>query len=450
MVEKKKKIVILGGGYGGVECTRKLEEYFKNEDDVEIVLISEDNFLLFTPMLPQVAAGMLATRHIVMPIRTIVKKTTFYEGRVKNIDPYGKIVNLWGTDEKRGVSIHYDFLVVSLGSETNFFGMSDLEKHAYTMKTLNDAMTVRNRVIDMLEQAENEPNPILRESLLTLVIVGGGFAGIETAGELMDLLLDASKYYPKINKNDINVVVLEALPNILPGFDEKLAKFAHRLLNKHGIEIKLKTAVTSFDGFEIKMKKIVEKSENQDPETEAIQTRTVIWTAGVTPVNTIKRSMFKTERGKIIVNDFLEVADFPGVFAIGDCALFLDPKTERPFAPTAQLAEAQAKTAAYNLHSLIRNEKMKKFEYVSRGQMAIIGKRNGVASFFGMNISGIWAWFLWRNVYLSKIPRWDKRLRVFLDWTIDLLFDRDISRLKFEDKKPTKEYKVLDEVDDVW
>ncbi|MFB5603003.1 MAG: NAD(P)/FAD-dependent oxidoreductase [Candidatus Nitrosomaritimum aestuariumsis] len=450
MVEKKKKIVILGGGYGGVECTRKLEEYFKNEDDVEIVLISEDNFLLFTPMLPQVAAGMLATRHIVMPIRTIVKKTTFYEGRVKNIDPYGKIVNLWGTDEKRGVSIHYDFLVVSLGSETNFFGMSDLEKHAYTMKTLNDAMTVRNRVIDMLEQAENEPNPILRESLLTLVIVGGGFAGIETAGELMDLLLDASKYYPKINKNDINVVVLEALPNILPGFDEKLAKFAHRLLNKHGIEIKLKTAVTSFDGFEIKMKKIVEKSENQDSETEAIQTRTVIWTAGVTPVNTIKRSMFKTEGGKIIVNDFLEVSDFPGVFAIGDCALFLDPKTEKPFAPTAQLAEAQAKTAAYNLHSLIRNEKMKKFEYESRGQMAIIGKRNGVASIFGMNISGIWAWFLWRNVYLSKIPRWDKRLRVFLDWTIDLFFDRDISRLKFEDKRPTKEYKVLDEVDDVW
>ena len=450
MVEKRKKIVVLGGGYGGVECTRKLEEYFKNEDDVEIILISEDNFLLFTPMLPQVAAGMLATRHIVMPIRTIIKKTTFYEGRVKNIDPYGKIVNLWGTDEKRGVSIHYDFLVVSLGSETNFFGMSDVEKHAYTIKNLNDAMTIRNRVIDMLEQAENESNPILRKSLLTFIIVGGGFAGIETAGELMDLLLDASKYYPKIHKDDIHVMVLEALPNILPGFDPKLAGFAHNLLEKHGIEIKLKTAVTSFDGFEIKMKKIVDESKNEDPETEAVQTRTVIWTAGVTPVNTIKRSMFKTERGKIIVNDFLEVPDFPGVFAIGDCALFVDPATKRPFPPTAQLAEAQAKTAAHNLHSLIRNEKMKKFEYQSRGQMAIIGKRNGVASIFGMNISGIWAWALWRNVYLSKIPRWDKRLRVLLDWTIDLFFDRDISRLKFEDKKPTKEYRVLDEVDDVW
>ena len=451
MAEKKRKIVVLGGGYGGVECTRKLEEYFKNDNDVEIVLISEDNYLLFTPMLPQVAAGMLATRHIVMPIRTIINKTTFYEGRIKNIDPYGKVVNLWGTDEKRGVSIHYDFLVVSLGSETNFFGMSDVEKHAYTIKTLNDAMIIRNRVIEMLEQAENESNPILRKSLLTFVIVGGGFAGIETAGELMDLLLDAGKYYSKIKKEEIKVVVLEALPNILPGFSEKLARFAHNLLTKHGIEIKLKTAVTSFNGYEITMKKIPDNSEKEDIAViEAIQTRTVIWTAGVTPVNTIKRSMFKTERGKIIVNDFLEVQDFPGVFAIGDCALFIDPETKRPFPPTAQLAEAQAKTAAYNLHSLITNENMKKFEYESRGQMAIIGKRNGVASIFGMNISGIWAWALWRNVYISKIPRWDKRLRVLLDWTIDMFFDRDISRLKFSDRVPVKEYKVLDEVDDVW
>lgn len=451
MGEKKKKIAVLGGGYGGVECTRKLEEFFEGDENVEIVLISEDNFLLFTPMLPQVAAGMLATRDIVMPIRTIIKKTKFYEGRIKNIDPYGKIVNLWGTDEKRGLSIHYDFLVVSLGSETNFFGMSDVEKHAYTIKNLNDAMTIRNRVIDMLEHAENEPNPILKNSMLTFVIVGGGFAGIETAGEVMDLLLDARKYYPNIKKNEIKVLVLEALPNILPGFSEKLAKFAYNLLTKHGIEIKLKTAVTSFNGYEIKMKKIGENPESdKESEIEAVQTRTMIWTAGVTPVNTIKRSMFKTERGKIIVNDFLEVSDFPGVFAIGDCALFIDPITKKPFAPTAQLAEAQAKVAAYNLHSLIKHQDLKKFEYQSRGQMAIIGKRNGVASIFGMNISGIWAWILWRNVYLSKIPRWDKRLRVLLNWSIDLFFDRDISRLKFTDKKPQKEYKELDEVDDVW
>ena len=152
LARKKKKIVILGGGFAGVECTRQLESKFGNDPDIELVMVSEDNFLLFTPMLPQVASGMIETRHIVLPIRTICKKTKFYEGRVKNIDPFGKLVNLWGTGDKRSISIHYDFLVVSLGSETNFFGMADVEKNAYTMKTLNDAVVLRNRIIDMLEQ----------------------------------------------------------------------------------------------------------------------------------------------------------------------------------------------------------------------------------------------------------------------------------------------------------
>ncbi|MCV0410699.1 NAD(P)/FAD-dependent oxidoreductase [Nitrosopumilus sp.] len=451
MARNKKKIVVLGGGFAGLECTIKLEKFFKNDLEIEIVLVSEDNFLLFTPMLPQVASGMIETRHIVMPIRTITKKAVFYEGRVKNIDPYGKIVNLWGSRDKRGISIHYDFLVVALGSETNFFGMSDLEKNAYQMKTLNDAVLVRNRIIDMLEQAENETNPILKKSFLTFVIVGGGFAGIETAGELMDFLLDVRKYYPNIKREDIRVIVLEALQNILPGFSESLAKFAQEKLSGRGIEIKLQTAVTSFNGDEVMIKRSdIDKDAIDDSMVSSIQSKTVIWTAGVTPVNTIKRSLFKTDKGKIIVDDNLEVVDFPGVFAIGDCALFLDPKTQRPFAPTAQIAEAQAKVAAKNLYSLIKNKEKTKFVYESKGQMAIIGKRTGIASFLGMNIHGIVAWLLWRNVYLSKIPTWDKRFRVFLDWTADVFFDRDISRLKFMRREPEKEYKVLDEVDDVW
>ena len=451
MARNKKKIVILGGGFAGLECTRKLEEYFQDDTEIEIVLVSEDNFLLFTPMLPQVASGMIETRHIVMPIRTIVKKTIFYEGRVKNIDPYGKIVNLWGSGNKRGISLHYDFLVVALGSETNFFGMNDLEKNAYQMKTLNDAVMVRNRIIDMLEQAENETNPILKKSLLTFVIVGGGFAGIETAGEIMDLLLDVRKYYPNIKREDIRVIVLEALPHILPGFTESLAKFAQEKLVNHGIEIMLQTAVTSFDGDEVMIKNLnADKDKINDSAINSIQSKSVIWTAGVTPVNTIKRSLFKIDKGKIIVDQTLEVIDFPGVFAIGDCALFLDPKTMKPFAPTAQIAEAQAKVAARNLYSLIKNKEKTNFVYESKGQMAIIGKRTGIASFMGMNIHGLLAWILWRNVYLSKIPTWDKRFRVFLDWAADTLFDRDISRLKFMRREPEKEYKVLDEVDDVW
>jgi len=452
MVRNKKKIVILGGGFAGVECARQLESYFGKDSEIELVLVSEDNFLLFTPMLPQVASGMIETRHIVMPIRTICRKTKFYEGRVKNVDPFGKLVTLWGTGDKRGISIHYDYLVVALGSETNFFGMADVEKNAYTMKTLNDAVMLRNRIIDMLEQAENETDPILRKSFLTFVVVGGGFAGIETAGELMDLLLDARKNYSTIHREEIKVIVLEALPMILPGFNEKLAKFAKQKMLERGINIKLKTAVTSFDGTEVTVKSLDEYTKDpvDESKTDVIRTKTLIWTAGVTPVNTIKRSMLKTDKGKVIVNDFLEVPEFSGVFAIGDCALFMDPRTNRPFAPTAQLAEAQAKTAAHNLNALIKNLEKKKFQYKSKGQMAIIGKRTGIATFLGMNISGFLAWLIWRNVYLSKIALTDKKVRVFLDWTIDLFFDRDISRLKLVKRETEKEYKVLDEVDDVW
>jgi len=449
---KKKKIVILGGGFAGVECARQLESQFKDNSEIELTMVSEDNFLLFTPMLPQVASGMIETRHIVLPIRTICKKTKFYENRIKNIDPYGKLVTLWGTGDKRSISIHYDFLVIALGSETNFFGMSDVEKNAYTMKTLNDAVVLRNRVIDMLEQAENETDPILRKSFLNFVVVGGGFAGIETAGELMDLLLDARKYYPTIHKKDLKVIVLEALRMILPGFNQELADFAQEKMIERGIDIRLKTAVTSFDGNEVTTKTVdpTPKDPIDDSVVDSIRTKTLIWTAGVTPVNTIKRSMFKTDKGKLIINDFLEVSDFPGVFAIGDCALFLDPQTQRPFPPTAQIAEAQAKVAAKNLIALIKNSEKEKFVYHSKGQMAIIGKRSGIATFLGMNISGFWAWLIWRNVYLSKITTFDKKIRVLLDWTIDLFFDRDISRLKLMKDKTEKEYKLLDEVDDVW
>lgn len=446
MGRTKKRIVILGGGFAGVKCARKLESYFLDDRDIEIVLISEDNFLLFTPMLPQVASGMIETRHAIIPIRTIIEETIFYEGRVKNIDPYGKNIDLWGTGEKRGISIEYDFLVLALGSQTNFFGLQDVEKHAYTMKTLNDAVVLRNRAIDMLEQADNEADPIRQKSMLTFVIVGGGFAGVETGGEILDLLHDARKHYPHITKDDIRVIILEADKSILVGFSDDLAKFAKEKMTKRGIDIRLETAVTSFDGQEVMIKKM----DQNDAELEAIRTHTLVWTAGVTPANTIKRSMFKTDKGKILVNEFLEVPEFPGVFAIGDCALFMNAETKRPYPPTAQIAEAQADAAAKNLKSLIRSEEKKKFAFKMKGQMAVIGKHTAIGTFFGSKIAGFWAWFLWRTIYLSKIPKVDKRIRVMLDWTIDLFFDRDISRMKFFKKTDRAEYKALDEVDDAW
>jgi len=230
----RKRIVIAGGGFAGVACARQLESELGDDPDIDLVMINEDNFLLFTPMLPQVVSGMIETRHIVTPIRTICKRARFFEGRVRGIDPYAKTITVWGGGDAGRLTIHYDFAVVALGSEANFFGMPDVERNAFTMKTLNDAAELRNRVIDMLERAENEADPALRRRLLNFVVVGAGFAGIETAGELMDLLHDAHKHYRSVGKDDVRVVILEALQEILPGFDKDLAAFAKRRMEERG------------------------------------------------------------------------------------------------------------------------------------------------------------------------------------------------------------------------
>ena len=457
-----KRILVLGGGFAGVECCLKLESYFGINSEIEITLVSEDNFILFTPMLPQVASGTIETRHIVTPIRTLIKKIKFYEGKIKYVDPHGKSVALYGTNENRGMLIRYDFLVVALGSKTNFFGMKNVEENSYQMSTINDAILLRNRIIDLLEQAENETDPILRKALLRIVIVGGGFAGVETAGELNDFISDVSEYYPSISENDVKVTLIEATTEILNGFPQKLANFAKEKLVERGINVILDAGVTSFDGKEVLLKsssksnKVLlsdssqQKGHSRLVEINSISSRTLVWTAGVTPIDLVKESLFRTHKGRILVNEYLQVPQFPEVFAIGDCSTFDPALSMKPFPPTAQIAEAHAKIAANNLKELVCGGKMTKFDYSWKGQSAIIGKRTGIASFFGINISGFLAYLLWRNLYLSKIRSSDKKFRVWLDWTLDLFFKRDISRLKIIKKDPPRDYKELDEVDDVW
>jgi len=439
----KKRILVLGGGFAGVDCTRKLENYFQSNYDIEITLVSDDNFLLFTPMLPQIVAGTITPRHIVMPLRALCKKARIYESVVRDIDPVQQHVTLEGTPEKIGIRIHYDYLVIALGSKTNFFGLNDVERNSFTMKTLADAISVRNRIIDMLEQAENEKNSKIKQRLLTFAIVGGGFAGVETAGEINDFLNEAISYYHNIKHSDIQVILIEATSTILQGFNSNLAEYAYKKLQENGIKILLQNTVTSFNGKRITTKKI------SDTKQEVIiDSHTLIWTAGITPVEIIQNSAFKLKNGKIIVNEFLEIPNHPKIFAIGDCSQF-DNKNNDMFPPTAQLAEAHAKLAAYNIKQSIENNEKKKFEYKWKGQSAIIGKHYGIAETMGIKITGFWAWVLWRNYYLSKMPNLEKRIRVWLDWNIDLFSRIDISRYGFK-RDASKEYRELDEVDDVW
>ena len=443
----KKRILVLGGGFAGVDCTRKLESYFQSNYDIEITLVSDDNFLLFTPMLPQVVAGTITPRHIVMPIRALCKRARIYESVIRDIDPVQQHVTLEGTPEKIGARIHYDYLVIALGSKTNFFGLNDVERNSFTMKTLADAISLRNRIIDMLEQAENEKNSEIKKRLLTFVIVGGGFAGVETAGEINDFLHDAISYYHNTKKEDVQVILVEAASTILQGFNEKLTEYAHNKLEKNGIKILLQNAVISFDGKNVVINKLPKSSTDNDSK-KVINSHTLVWTAGVTPVEIIQKSIFKVKKGKIVVDKFLEIPDYPGIFAIGDCSQF-DDEISNKFPPTAQLAEAHAKLAAYNIKQAIENKEKKKFEYKWKGQSAIIGKHYGIAEVMGMRITGFWAWILWRNYYLTKMPNLEKRIRVWIDWNIDLFARIDISRYGFK-RDRSMEYRELDEVDDVW
>lgn len=442
----KKTIVIAGVGFAGITCAQQLQKALRNNPSIELVLINEDNFLLFRPMLPQVASGAIKTRNVLIPLRSILdmkKSVRFYEGRVKDIDPVAKKVSVWGTPEKPGFVLDYDYLVVALGSETNFYGMTDIEKHAFRMKTLYDAVAVRNRVIDMLEQADNATDEQTKRSLLTFIIVGGGFSGIETAGELYDLLDDAVQRYQSINMDMVSVVVVEGRPAILSGFDESLTKFAHELLDQKGIVIKLQARVASFNGNEADIRR--------EGNSEIISAKTLIWTAGLTPANTVQRSVFRMDSGKIMVDDYLEAVGYPGVFVAGDCAMFMDPDTGRPYPPTGQMATAQGKTAAINLSATINGTPKKKFVYKPLGHMAVIGKRTAIAQVFGINMHGVIAWMLWRAVFLSKMPILSKRIRVMMDWFEDAVFERDIARIKFIGRTPdVKEYRDLDAVDDFW
>jgi NADH dehydrogenase len=488
-----KKILILGGGFAGVEVLRRLQDRFQNDVSVDITMVSKDNFFLFTPMLHEVASGMIETRHIVTPIRSFCNRAKFYAARVESIDLKNRQVHIESpvfasssssisnTKSNRNASsaavrneeqsdhlllskvdqkiqqdyLSYDYLVITLGSETKFFGMSDIEKHAFTIKSWNDAIIIRNHVIHQLEQAElllrrqqqqtyddksnmdsntNKDNN-KKESLLTFVIVGGGFAGVETAGELNDFLRDSVKdYYHNIEAKDIRVIIIQSGNRLLPEMSEELAEFAMQKLHQSGVEVILNTRVIGATANSVKLK-----------DGRTISTSTIIWSGGVAP-NPITEELpceHDKKSGRIVVNEFLEVHGYLGVFAIGDCAFIIDPNTGNPYPPTAQHAIREGTVVAYNIISLIEGkaEKNKKiFDYKTKGMMATIGKRNGVGTILGLEVQGFLAWWIWRTYYLANLPTLQKKLRVMADWTLDIFFRRDVTMLKTFVEEEEKEH----------
>jgi NADH dehydrogenase len=410
------RIVVLGGGFAGVYAVAQLERLLGRNQQVEITLVNKDNFFVFTPMLHEVAASDLDLTHIVNPIRKLLRRAHFFHGDILEIDlPNRAVVVTHGVEGSHPHRLEYDHLVLALGAVTNFFGTPGLAERAFTMKTLGDAIALRNRIIDSLEEGDFECCPNIRQRMMTFVVAGGGFAGVETVAAVHDFMLAALPHYPHLSEDDVRVVLVHPGKVILPELSEKLGRYAQKKLAARGIDIRLETKVKDFSAEGVTLS-----------DGTTIPTANLVWTAGSAPNPLIEQLACGKERGRIAVDEFLQVPGWPGVWSLGDCACIPDKATGGSYPPTAQHATRQGKVVAHNIAAAIRGGRRKAFAFKTLGQLAAIGRRTGVANILGMNFSGFVAWWLWRTIYLMKLPRFERKVRVALDWTLDLLFTKDL------------------------
>jgi NADH dehydrogenase len=417
---KMKKILILGGGYAGVGVLTKIQKKFENDVNVNIELVSESNFFLHTPMLPEMATGTIEPRHIATPIRRFCKRAQFHQAKVIDVSLDSKHVTIQRMSDETQSTLQYDYLVLAIGGKTNFFGNSNIEQNSFTIKSLDDAIQIRNHVISMLEDADQETDQNKQQKLVTFVIVGGGFSGVETVGEINDFVRESSqKFYRNISQDNIKIILVASGGKILPEIGN-LGEYSKYALQKAGVTIYTNT----------KLEDIFHDSAILNNGKE-IPTKTLIWAGGNTVDGVIKQLDTEQHKsGRLIVSSQLKLKDYPEVFALGDCAFAVDPRSGQPYPLTAQHAIRQAKTVAENLENKIRGVGFQSdFVYDTKGSMAKIGKKDGVALLLGHEFRGFAAWFIWKQYYLSTLPTNEKKIRVGLDWFIDLFFPRDITRL---------------------
>ena len=415
---KTTRIVIAGGGFAGLYAAMHFEKRLARRADVEVTLISRENFILFTPMLHEVAAGDLYPGDIVNPLRRILRHVKVVEADVQAIDLNLRRVHCLGGVADHEFEFEFDHLLLTLGSETNFFNMDGVRDWAVTMKNLADASLLRNRMVALLEEAVLQTDDEARRELLTFVTAGGGFSGTETTGAVNDYVRETVRYYPQLSERLIRVVVVHPGNFLLPELGEELGRYAEGKLRERKVEVIKGARVASYDGLVVTLS-----------DGTSIPARTVIWTAGVKPSPVIASLPCEKERGRLLVSEYLAVTGVPGLWAAGDCAAVPILNTENFHPPTAQHGLREGMTVAKNIEATILDRSLKPFRFKMLGQLASIGHRSGVAMVFGIKFSGFIAWCFWRSVYLMKLPRLAKKLRVMVSWTADLFFGREIEQM---------------------
>ena len=413
----KKQVVILGGGFGGVGVAQRLEQVYSRDPSLGITLVSQSNYLLFTPMLAEVASSALEAQHISAPIRASCQHTRFVRAEVTAIDTSAQIVRVRFGSSMQAEAVPYDHLVLALGSVPNYYGLPGLEEHSFTLKTLEDATRLRNHVIAMLERADTEPHEEGRRRQLTFVVAGGGFAGTETMAELFDLVRSVLRYYPNAHAEEIRFVLIHGRDRILPELSPALGRYALRRLQARGIEFLLNARVAGATSDAVLLSG-----------GSRVPTQTLVWTAGNQPNPLLKTLPGERSRtGAVMVDSTLRVNGLDNVWAVGDCAEIPDPDKEgQSYPPTAQHALAEGKVVGDNVAAAMLGKPLKPFRFRAIGVLVGLGHRTAAAEIRGWRFSGLLAWFMWRSIYLSKLPGMEKKVRVALDWAIDLFFPRDI------------------------
>jgi NADH:ubiquinone reductase (H+-translocating) len=421
-MSQPKRILILGGGFGGVYTALTLERLLRAEirrGEVELGLVSRENYIVFQPMLPEVISGSIGVLDVITPIRRLCPNTNLYTRTIESIDLSHRSVQSTAGFGSRQHHLHFDHLVVALGNVTSFVGQPGLAEYALPFKYLGDALTLRNRLIHTLEEADIEQDPTLRRALLTFVVAGGGFSGVEAVAELNDFVRAAARSFRNVRPEEIRVVLLHAGGLILPELPKSLAEFAQALLMKRGVEIRLDTRLAGATADAALL-----------ANGDRIATRTLVSTVPSGPNPLVAMLPVKKERGRILVDHHLAVPEVPGLWAVGDCAAIRDARTGEFCPPTAQHATRQAACVARNIAAAVRGGRQEAFAFTALGKMGSLGRRSAVAEIFGVKLSGFLAWWLWRTIYLMKLPGLDRKLRVATDWTLDLILPPDIVQLK--------------------
>jgi len=433
---KKTRIVVLGGGFAGVATVENLENMLGADPSVEITLVSDTNAMLFTPMLAEVAGSSLEPTHISSPLRTSFRRTRVLRGRVTQIDVNRRSITIAYTNAPRhgfiqgirpdpvtGQVLEYDHLVLALGSIPNYMGMQDIKELAFGFKTLQDAMRIRNHVIDTFERADRLSDHAQRKELLTFVVAGGGFAGVEVAGALNDFARGILADYPGLDQADLKIILVQSLERILPELSEPLAIYAQQKMQARGVTFKLNTRIADASPGRVLLSS-----------KEEILTQTLIWTAGTIPNPLLRILGVEVDRrGAIIVENTLAVPGFSGLWAVGDCAAVTDARTGESCPPTAQYASREARTLARNIYSNLHGKPLQPFHFDSLGALCVVGHHTACAEMAvpfvrgkSVRFSGLLAWLMWRGIYLAMLPGLDRKIRVMVDWAVELFFPRDI------------------------